>query len=125
MKRKTSIVISFLTLAFGCQPVAFAMDSTASQPAKENNIKTNKDVRSESPFGYETTTPPERIIKIVPGKTRSIRVTRLEAVRISDGTVEVKWMFDTFGLPSFPLAMLHPNWTGITVHMDESPFYSH
>lgn len=124
MKRKISVVISFLTLAFSYQPVAFAMESPAPQ-AKESSFKTNKDVRSESPFGYETIAPPERIVKIVPGKTRSIKVTRLEAIMITDGTVSVTWMFDTLGLPSFPLARLHPSWTGIAIHTDESPFYSH
>lgn len=66
---------------------ASAADASSPQAPAADKVRTNKEVREDSPFGYVAVlgTAAEEII-IVPGKTRHIKVVRLETYRIVHGS---------------------------------------
>lgn len=102
-----------------------AADASTSQAPAATKVRTNKEVREDSPLGYVAApgTAAEEIT-IVAGKTRHIKVVRLETYRIVDGSSIVVWTFDTFGLPTFPLSKILPGSSDVTVHVGENPMYA-
>mgnify|MGYP000091253527 CR=1 FL=1 len=102
-----------------------AADASSSQAPAAAKARTHKEVREDSPLGYVAApgTAAEEI-NIVAGKTRHIKVVRLETYRIVDGSTVVVWTFDTFGLPTFPLSKILPSSIDVTVHVSENPMYA-
>lgn len=77
-----------------------------------------------APFGYAANAAPDRVITIVAGKTRSIHVTRLETVRIVDGSRSVTWTFDTLGVAPIPLANILADASKVMIYVEENPMYA-
>ena len=105
---------------------ALVISSTASAAeSPSSKVRTNKEVREDSPLGYVAApgTAAEEIT-IVAGKTRHIKVVRLETYRLVYGSSIVVWTFDTFGLPTFPLSKILPGASEVTVHVAENPMYA-
>lgn len=75
-----------------------------------------------APYGYAVTGNADRVVNI-DSSTRYLNVTRLETLQINAGGKSVTWKFDTFSTRAFPLSKVIPGLEGVTVYVDESPFY--
>lgn len=122
MKPNLSYVfaLSFFVFASTSAPLA----AQAMPAAKDGNSQVQPRVGHEAPHGYESAGTPDRAIKLGTGKTRSVRVHRLETVRIVDGERSITWTFDTLGLPLIPLSKLLPGAADITIYVEENPMYA-
>lgn len=114
-----------VTAALVISSTTTAAEANSSQAPAATKVRTNKEVRDDSPLGYVAApgTAAEEIT-IVAGKTRHIKVVRLETYRIVYGSSIVVWTFDTFGLPTFPLSKIFPGSSDVTVHVSENPMYA-
>lgn len=103
---------------------ALAAEPSLPTPSAKETIGNNGS-RGNSPLGYlAAPNAAAKEITILAGKTRHIRVERLETYRIVDGSSTLLWTFDTFGLASFPLSKILPGSSNVIVHVDESSMYA-
>lgn len=114
------LALSFLALtgssaSFAAAPEA---DSTTARP----QVPTKTSLHS--PHGYPSTGTPDRVIEVVAGKTKSLRVQRLETLRIVDGPRDVTWTFDTLHLPVIPLNAILPGAASVKIYVEENPMYA-
>ncbi|MES2323881.1 MAG: CzcE family metal-binding protein [Pseudomonadota bacterium] len=125
MKLSSIFLPCAVAAAFVISSTTSAADASSSQAPAANKVRTNKEVREDSPLGYVAApgTAAEEII-ILAGKTRHIKVVRLETYRIVNGSAVVVWTFDTFGLPTFPLSKILSGSSDVTVHVGENPMYA-
>lgn len=114
------LALSFFVLASGSTPLVAQTMATDTQA----NLQVPPKIGLEAPYGYPSAGTPERVLKVVTGKTRSLRVQRLETVRIVEGERSITWTFDTLGLPLIPLSKLLPGAADITIYVEENPMYA-
>lgn len=115
------LALSLFVFASGTTPLA-----AQTMPAHTHaNSQVPAKIGLEAPFGYPSAGTPERVLEVVAGKTKSLRVQRLETVRIVDGERSVTWTFDTLGLPMIPLSTLLPGAADIKIYVEENPMYAH
>lgn len=129
---KKGLIMKSSFIASHCMLIA-ALIITSTALAAETRLPTSaktetkgdNEIRGNSPLGYVAgASAAAKEITIVAGRTRHIRVERLETYRIVDGSSTLLWTFDTFGLPSFPLSKILPGSSNVVVHVDESPMYA-
>lgn len=125
MKLSYAFLPCVIATALVISPTTSAAEASSSQEPAATKVRTNKEVREDSPLGYVAApgTAAEEIT-IVAGKTRHIKVVQLETYRIVDGSAIVVWTFDTLGLPTFPLSKILPGSSDVTVHVRENPIYA-
>lgn len=125
MKLSYAFLPCVIATALVISSTTSAAEVSSSQAPAATKVRTNKEVRDDSPLGYVAApgTPAEEIT-IVAGKTRHIKVVRLETYRIAYGSSIVVWTFDTFGLPTFPLSKILLGSSDVTVHVSENPMYA-
>lgn len=123
MKRNRSYVIalSIFVFASGSAPLVAQTLPTGTQGDSQSPAK----IGLEAPYGYQSAGAPDRVVEVVAGKTKSLRVQRLETVRFIAGERSITWTFDTLHLPSIPLSKILPGAEDIIIYVDENPMYAH
>lgn len=104
--------------------VSIPIDSHANAGQVSEKIAAEAQTGQGAPSGYLSKVAPERVVTVVPGKTKSILVKRLETVRIVDGPRSVNWTFDTLGLPRIPLTEILPAATKVIIYVEENEMYA-
>ena len=77
---------------------------------------------AQARYGYPATETADREVTLA-GGSQYLNVTRMETVRINVAGKSVVWTFDTLGTQPFPLSKVIPGADGVTVYVNESPYY--